>query len=228
MSFINLAKSGFNNMSNYGKLIGTGKNNGIKVYERIEANGKRILTSFDKEGNKLKQVTRRFTTPRDMVTTSRNYKTGVESSSRTTLMPADSVVFYDFKRTTPVEGRNLQNIDKFEFSKRSDAFTNKQSLRGVRQTQTEAFHDKSNIKSVSVTQITPEQETLSFTYYPPKQEAVLSSSGGFRMNDELVLKNGMSKYDSSMGTLSHYKSDNPHELNIAQALYNGLKHMWTK
>ena len=39
-----LSKAGLENFSQYGKLIGTGKNNGIKVYEKL-ANGERVLTS---------------------------------------------------------------------------------------------------------------------------------------------------------------------------------------
>ena len=38
-----LSKAGLENFSQYGKLIGTGKNNGIKVYEKL-ANGERVLT----------------------------------------------------------------------------------------------------------------------------------------------------------------------------------------
>lgn len=38
-----LSKAGLENFSQYGKLIGKGKNNGIKVYEKL-TNGERILT----------------------------------------------------------------------------------------------------------------------------------------------------------------------------------------
>lgn len=228
MSFINLAKSGFNNMTNYGKLIGTGKNNGIKVYEKIRADGKRVLTSFDKEGNSIKQVTRNFPTPRDMHTTSINHKTGVVTSSKTALLPADGKVFYEYTKTTPVEGRSLKNIDSFELSKQSDTFLNKESLQNVRRTQVDAFQDKSNINYVDVSQTAADNSNFRFSYYPIRKEAVLDSAENFKMNDNLVLKNGESRYDDINGSLLHASNENVHESNIAQTLYDGLKQIWTK
>ena len=51
-----LSKAGLENFSQYGKLIGTGKNNGIKVYEKL-ANGERVLTGV-KDDAVRKEVTK--------------------------------------------------------------------------------------------------------------------------------------------------------------------------
>ena len=51
-----LSKAGLENFSQYGKLVGTGKNNGIKVYEKL-TNGERILTGV-KDGTVRKIVTK--------------------------------------------------------------------------------------------------------------------------------------------------------------------------
>lgn len=228
MSFINLAKSGFNNMTDYGKLIGTGKNNGIKVYEKIQADGKRVLSSFDKEGNGIKQVKRSFPTPYDMHTTSRNSQTGVVTSSKTALLSNDGRVFYEYTKTTPVEECSYTNIDSFQLSKQSDTFLNKKSLQNVRRTQVDAFQDKSNINYVDVSQTAPDKSSFRFSYYPIRKEAVLDSAENFKMNDSLVLKNGESRYDDINGSLLHASKENVHESNIAQTLYDGLKQIWTK
>lgn len=94
-SYLKVAEMGLENFSRYGKLIGTGKNNGVKVYEKL-INEKRILTSLDKDGKLFKEVcTQRpgfygdmpksFTemiekTGNDQVctTTVKNFKTGEE------------------------------------------------------------------------------------------------------------------------------------------------------
>ena len=90
MGYVQIAKMGLENFSKYGKLIGTGKNNGIRVFEEL-SDGKRILRSVDKNGELVKVVTKQ--TVRDCesridalkhldgytrITQAKNYKTGDE------------------------------------------------------------------------------------------------------------------------------------------------------
>ena len=57
-NFVKLAITGLEHFHpNYGKLIGTGKNNGIQVFEQL-VDGKKILTSVNKNGETVKQVAR--------------------------------------------------------------------------------------------------------------------------------------------------------------------------
>ncbi len=52
--FSAIEKSG--EFSKYGKLLGVGKNNGIKAYECALGGGEKILTSIDKNGDLVKEV----------------------------------------------------------------------------------------------------------------------------------------------------------------------------
>ena len=65
MGFQSALRVGMDGFSKYGKLIGTGKNNGIRVFEKI-VDGKKILTSLGKEGNVVKTVTRQEFNPMDL------------------------------------------------------------------------------------------------------------------------------------------------------------------
>lgn len=55
-AFDTALKVGMENFGMYGKLIGTGKNNGLRVFEQL-FDGKRILTTLGKDNNVVKTVT---------------------------------------------------------------------------------------------------------------------------------------------------------------------------
>ena len=82
---VNITKMGLENFSRFGKLIGTSKKTGTKVYEQlydgISHGQRRVLTAVDKGGNVTKEVIHCFT-PKGKVITSRNYKTGEEFMMR--------------------------------------------------------------------------------------------------------------------------------------------------
>lgn len=55
MRYLQIAEMGLKSFTKYGKLIGTGKNNGIQVFEKL-LNGERILTSVGQNGEILKTI----------------------------------------------------------------------------------------------------------------------------------------------------------------------------
>lgn len=63
MGYLNVGKMGLEGFTRYGKLLGEGKQNGIKVFEK-NFSGKRVLTSVDQNDNVVKKVIQQFHKPK--------------------------------------------------------------------------------------------------------------------------------------------------------------------
>lgn len=226
MSFVNLTRTGFETMSQYGKLIGTGKNNGIKVFEKLESDGKRILTSIDKEGNPIKKIAteRNYST---FITNTENYKTNVKTHSLHEYLSDKENYLYHFKKRTPADNSAESSIDTFALEM-SITGSKGDSLRDLRKSQKEAFQNKKNINFVRVEQAKGDNSYYRFDAMPKTSKYSLNSEGDYKINDDIILPNGDSVYFyDGKNNVEHNAQSNVHEANIAKSFIEGLQKIWS-
>lgn len=227
MSFINLAKSGFQNVNSNGILIGTAKNNGIRVFEKTKADGKRILTSFDKEGNVVKKVTRHWLGRNNMFTDTENFVTGVKTHTYA-FQKNDYNTVYSFDKYVPVEGSEelINTLFVMEKSVPNSDLKSK-SLKDLRKKCPEFFQRKDNISKVEIFERAADDSTLFISSFPNSKTFTVKTDLDYKIADNFELPNGISKTTvSKEGVLSHDTTSNVHELNVLQTLYDGLKKLW--
>lgn len=228
MSFVNLTRTGFQQMSKHGKLIGTGKNNGIKVFEKLEGDGRRILTSLDKEGNLQKciETDKEYSALYRKVN---NFKTGTEVNSSHRLNPQDGIYYYKYRKVNNSgDNHAVSTIDRFELIKSSDDFKSG-SLKSLRKDKKEAFQNKDNIENIVVEQEKGDASCFRLEVAPKDGYCKLQTNGDFKINDEIILPNGESRYRYTTDGIDHvYPNNNVHEANIAKAFIEGLQKIWTK
>lgn len=229
MSFINLAKSGFQNVNSNGILIGTAKNNGIRVFEKTKADGKRILTSIDKEGNVVKKVTRYWLHKDHLCTESKNFVTGVKTQSSTFKKYDNNSIVYDFEKTIPVKG-SKEVIDTYFVMEKSVSNSDFESKNIIdfRKEFPKLFQRKDNINEVKIFERATDDSTLFISSFPNSKTFKVETDLNYKIADNFKLPNGTSKTTvSKEGVLSHDTTSNVHELNVLQTLYDGLKKLWS-
>lgn len=229
MSFINLAKSGFQNVTSNGKLIGTAKNSGIRVFERTKADGRRILTSFDKDGNAVKKVTRHWTSTNIMNTKTENFVTGAKTNSSTFKKYDNNSIVYHFEKNIPVEGSE-EVIDTYFVLQKSvpNSDFESKSLKDFRKEFPELFQRKDNISEVEIYEAAVDGSTLLINSFPKSKTFNVKTDLNYKIADNFKLPDGTSKTTASTeGVLSHVTTSNVHELNVLQTLYDGLKKLWS-
>lgn len=226
MSFLNVAKTGVENFSKYGKLIGEGKNNGIKVYEQVRADGRKTLHSLNKDGEVVKIIQKEAsqTESIDLV----NHTTSVMNRNKISpkLNGGPTQLVYDYKKTykDPVDVVSMglkRSYSSPEFVNFSFSRPNDPALMGIMRSNKAKDYVKIYEKMADGSAI---------ELYKNLREgrAVIKAEGNYNLTPEIVLPRDLSTYNvGNDGLLTHANAGNKIEQNLAQMFFDSAKKLWS-